>query len=93
METTLSLAIKPAIRATQILQSANPRGFRSGVRTPATAASMLSLESDTMFSRRLNVCRNQITSVAMKMTENALSTKSFALSHRSLATLAGVGMR
>ena len=42
VETTLSLAIKPAISAVEILQSPNPKGTNRGAINPAITASMLS---------------------------------------------------
>ena len=63
---------------------------RSELKMPA---SRLSVESVTGLSRRSKLSRNQMTTVAMKMTENARSRKSRAFSHRSSATLCGEGKR
>lgn len=52
VETTLSLAIKPLIRAVQMRQSPRPRGANSGTRMPDIRAKMLSAESDTILSCR-----------------------------------------
>ena len=41
VETTLSFAIKPDMRAVEARQSAKPRGANIGAITPATSASML----------------------------------------------------
>lgn len=41
VETTLSFAIKPAIRAVTILQSPNPSGANTGAINPAIAARIL----------------------------------------------------
>ena len=83
VETTLSLAIKPLIRAVQMRQSPSPRGANSGTRMPDIRAKMLSAESDTILSCRSKLCRNQTTTVAMRMTENARCKKSLAFSHSS----------
>ena len=47
-ETTLSLAMKPEIRAVTIRQSPKPTGRNTGASTPARRARMLSCESATM---------------------------------------------
>ena len=60
VETTLSFAIKPAMRAVDILQSPNPRGAKIGAINPAIIASMLVLEPLTTFNPKSNVCRNHI---------------------------------
>ena len=91
VDTTLSLAIKPEIRAVEIRQSPNPIGAKIGAIQPANHAKILSLESDTGSSDGLNVCRNQITMVARKITVNALCRKSFALSHSRRATFLAPG--
>ena len=72
--------MNPVISAVEIRQSPNPIGAKSGAIIPATQARMLSLESVTMFKCRSNVCKNQIASVAMKITVNAFWRKSLALS-------------
>ena len=56
-------------------------------------ASRLLLLSVTKFRCRSNDSRNQMASVATKMTVNARCRKSRALSHRSMATLLSVGRR
>ena len=48
VETTLSFAMNPLIRAVQILQSPRPSGLNIGVINPDIAASMLSAEFVTM---------------------------------------------
>jgi len=53
-ETTLSLAMNPAIRAVTILQSSRPMGLNIGAITPAMPASMLCSASATMMSCQLN---------------------------------------
>ena len=93
VDTTLSFAINPVIRAVEILQSPYPIGLKIGAITLATIARILSLESVTMLRCVLNVCRNQITSVAMKITVNALCRKSFALSQRRCPTFFAPGIR
>ena len=93
VETTLSLAMNPVIKAVDIRQSPKPRGFKAGAMTPAAAASMLSWESATMFRWKSKVCRNQMTMVATKMTVKALWRKSFALSQSSRPTFFAPGSR
>ena len=86
VDTTLSLAINPVIRAVDIHQSPKPNGMKIGAMMPDTYASILSRESETTFICISKVCKNQITIVAMNITVNALWRKSFAFSHRSLHT-------
>ena len=74
-------------------QSPKPSGAKTGAMTPAIEASMLSEESATISRRKSNVCRNQMTIVAMKMTEKARSRKSFDFSQSSCMTLRRPGMR
>ena len=93
VETTCSLAIKPEISAVENRQSPKPRGLNNTATACPMPASRLSVESATGFSRRSKLSRNQMTTVAMKMTENARSKKSRAFSHRSSATLCGEGKR
>ena len=82
VETTLSFAKNPVIRAVAIRQSPSPIGFINGAISPEIIARMLSFESVTIFKCRLKVCKNQMTKVAMKITVKALCRKSFALSQR-----------
>ena len=91
--TTLSLAMKPLRSAVQMRQSPRPSGANSGTSTPATMASILSAESDTMFRCRSKLWRNHTTTVAMRMTEKARCKKSLAFSHRSCATFLMLGRR
>ena len=72
VETTLSFAKNPVIRAVAIRQSPSPIGCINGAIRPEIIARILSLESVTMFKRRLKVCKNQIARVAMKITVKAL---------------------
>ena len=51
VETTLSLALNPVIRAVAIFQSQKPSGQKIGAMSPASTASRLVCESDTTFSR------------------------------------------
>ena len=93
VDATLSLAMKPLMRAVQMRQSPSPSGANSGASTPAAMASMLSAESDTMFRRRSKLWRNHTTTVAMRMTEKARCKKSLAFSHSSCATFLALGSR
>lgn len=72
VETTLSFAINPAIKDVQIRQSPKPSGAKTGAIKPATAARMLFWESETIAKCKSNVCKNQITRDAIKITVNAL---------------------
>ena len=47
VDTTLSLAIKPDIRAVMILKSPSPTGFIRGTKAPAMTERILSEESVT----------------------------------------------
>ena len=83
VDTTLSLAIKPVIRAVVIFQLPKPSGLNTGAINPASIASKLSLESVTTLILESNVCKNHIIIVATNITVNALVIKSFAFSQRS----------
>lgn len=72
VETTLSFAINPVIKAVDIRQSPNPIGRKIGATTLAAMARILSFESVTTFRWISKVCKNQITRVAIKITVNAL---------------------
>ena len=92
-DTTLSLAIKPLISDVTMRQSPRPAGLISGAIRPAIAARMLSCESSTILRRKSKVCRNQITSVAIRITVNARCRKSRDFSQSSWSTLRGLGRR
>ena len=81
------------ISAVQMRQSPKPSGAKSGAMTPESAASRLCCESATTLRRRSNVCKNQMTMVATKMTVKARWRKSFAFSQRSWATFLAPGRR
>ena len=85
--------MKPEISAVVQRQSAKPSGRNSGARSWPIMASRLSESAETTFSRASKLCRNQIATVARKMTENARCKKSFAFSHSSSATLFALGKR
>jgi hypothetical protein len=93
LATTLSLAMKPEISDVQTLQSPRPIGAMIGDMAPAMAASMLSCWSATMFMLKLKLWRNQMMMVAIRMTEQALCRKSFALSQSSRSTFLAPGNR
>ena len=93
VETTLSFAIKPHIRAEETLQSPKPRGLKTGAINPAIIAKILSLESVTTFSLKSKVCKNQMTTVATKIIVNAFWRKSFAFSHKRCTTFFAAGIR
>ena len=85
--TTVSFAVNPVINAVDTLQSSKPRGAKIGaIALPITARRLLPL-SVTRFSRISKVCKNQMITVATKIIEKALCTKSFALSHIRRSTL------
>ncbi len=91
--TTASFAVKPPISAVAARQSPNPSGIKSGAISLPIMASRLCPESVTTLKRISKVCKNQITSVATKITVNARCTKSFALSHIKSSTLFAEGKR
>ena len=91
--TTASLADNPVIRLVAIRQSLNPNGLKIGAKNCPIKAKRLSLESVTTFKRKSNVCKNQMTKVAKKMTVNALIKKSLALSHIKCTTVFNEGKR
>lgn len=93
VETTLSFAIKPVIRAVEIRQSPSPRGLSTGAMHPATVASMLFWESSTRFMPKSKFCKNQMRIVARKMTVKARCKKSLALSQSRCATFLTPGIR
>ena len=91
--TTASLAVKPVISAVDTRQSLKPSGANSGAIRRPSAASRLWALSDTTLRRRSNVCKNQMTIVAVKMIVNARTMKSLALSHISSSTERSEGKR
>ena len=93
VDTTLSFAIKPEIRAVQILQSPNPNGMKRGAIHPAIIARILFCESDTILNCKSKLCKNQMMIVAMKITVKALCRKSFALSQSRWTTFFTPGIR
>lgn len=93
VDTTLSFAINPLIRAVHIRQSPRPSGANTGTSSEDTAARILSAEFLTMFRRRSKLCKNHTTTVATKITENAFCKKSLAFSHKSCATFRTPGSR
>lgn len=93
VDTTASLAVKPVIRAVAARQSPKPRGLNMGAITIPSIASRLSELSEATLRRASKLCRNQMIIVAKNITVNALSRKSFALSHISIATLFADGRR
>ncbi len=93
VETTLSFASIPVMRAVDIRQSPKPRGRKMGAIQPATRASMLFWESATMRNFGSKVCKTQITMVATKITVNARVRKSFAFSQSNCATFFAPGIR
>ena len=93
VDTTLSLARNPAMRAVEIRQSPKPSGAKSGAISPAAPASMLVCGSATTFRWRSKVWRNQTTIVARKMTVKARWRKSLALSQSRCPTFFAPGRR
>ena len=91
--TTDSLAMNPEISAVAHRQSPKPRGLNSTASHWPMSASRLSALSVTTFSRVSKLCRNQMTTVARKMTVNARCKKSLAFSHSSSPTLLAEGSR
>lgn len=72
VETTLSFAKKPEIRAVVILQSAKPIGLKIGEINPATMAKILVDESVATCIEGVKLCKNQIAIEARKIIVNAL---------------------
>ena len=93
VETTLSFAIKPVMRAVETRQSAKPSGANRGAMPLATKARMLSCGSAVRLSCRSKFCKNQMTMVAMKITVKARSRKSRAFSQSSCITFFRPGRR
>ena len=76
VETTLSFAVRPVIRAVEALQSPKPSGANIGAnRLPSIASKLFSALSATL-SLMSNVCKNHITIDAAKITVNAFWIKS-----------------
>ena len=90
---TLSLAIRPQSSAVEARQSPKPSGANTGAIRPPMPASMLCDWSLTTLKRMSNVCRNQMATVAAKITVKALVTKPLALSHARRSVVEGLGMR
>ena len=93
VETTLSLAIKPEIRAVTIRQSLRPMGLNIGAIDPERRARMLLCEFATRFRWGSKLCRNHITIEAIRITEKARDKKSLALSHSNNNTFLAPGRR
>ena len=93
VDTTLSFAVKPVIRAVDTRQSAKPSGANSGAKMLPSAASRLLSGIDTTLKRASKVCRNQITIEAAKMMVNAFWIKPFAFSQIRCTTLLALGRR
>ena len=93
VETTLSFAINPVIKAVDTLQSPNPRGAKIGAAAFPIIANRLSSGLDTRFRPMPKFSRNHTTMVAKKMTVNAFCAKSFAFSQISWPTLLAAGSR
>ena len=93
VDTTASFAVIPVTRAVEILQSANPSGFKIGASKCPSMARRLFALSVTTFNRLSNVYRNQIIIDARKIIVNALSKKSLAFSHIKSNTLLNDGKR
>ena len=93
VDTTLSLAVKPVMRAVEARQSLNPKGPKRGAKIPPSAASKLSPGVATTFRRASNVCRNQMMMEARKMTVKAFCKKPLAFSQIRCPTLLALGRR
>jgi len=93
VETTLSLAVKPVMRAVDTRQSPKPRGPNTGAASPPMMASRLSSAVTATLSRGSKVCRNQITIEATKMMVKAFLVKPLAFSQISCSTLLAEGRR
>ena len=90
---TLSLAMKPLIKAVTTCQLPSPMGRNTGAIQPATLANMLPSPFSTIVKWKSKVCRNQMTNVAKKMTVKARCTKSLVLSQSRWATFFALGRR
>ena len=89
--TTLSLAIKPVIKAVDTLQSVIPNGENIGTRQFPSKAIKLSAEFVTRFNLASNVCKNQIIIVAQNIIVKAFVAKSFAFCTINRYTFIGLG--
>ncbi len=91
--TTASLALKPEMSEVTARQSPKPSGLNTGaIRRPMRAKRLSALSAATL-SRVSKVRKNQIITVAVKITVNARSRKSRAFYHSSISTLRGEGRR
>lgn len=88
---TASFAVKPATREVAVFQSENPRGANMGDINFPAAASKLKELSCVRLKFLSKFSRNQIITVAMKITEKALCKKSRALSRIRSITLLNDG--
>lgn len=93
VETTLSLAINPAMSDVEILQSPKPKGLKIGAMNPATIARILSCELETKSNLKLKLCKNQMTIEAIKIISKALCKKSLAFSHNNWKVVFALGIR
>ena len=83
VDTTDSFAMKPLIKDIAIFQFPNPQGLNIGAIIPAMEASIDSSLFAVIFNDQLKFSKNHIPIDAIKITVNALSRKSFALSHNN----------
>ena len=90
---TASLAVNPVISAVATRQSLKPSGRNSGASSRPMMASRLSALSCTGFRWLSKLCRNQMMTVARKITVKAFCRKSRAFSHISISTLRAEGRR
>ena len=91
VDTTLSLAVSPVIKAVDTLQSLKPRGANTGAQKLPIIARILSSAEDVRFRWESNDCRNQMIKEARKMTVNAFFTKPSAFSQISRSKLLADG--
>ena len=93
VDTTLSLAMNPAISDVVIRQSPNPCKLKIGARNPAIVARIESCDDVTGFIVKSNVCKNHTTIDATKIIVNALCKKSLVLSQSKCPTFLAPGIR
>ena len=93
VDTMLSLAVKPVMRAVEARQSPKPRGLKMGdIRLPSRASRLTSGVAAT-FRRMSKVCSTQMMTEAAKIMVKAFCTKPLAFSQISWPTLLALGSR
>ena len=91
--TTASLAVSPVMIDVVSRQSPSPSGTNTGDKNRPISARMLTELSLVKLNDVSTLCKNHITSVATKMTVNALRIKLLPFSHELRSSVLSDGQR